>query len=180
MTRARNDAQRRADSGFTLVEVLTAIVILVFGLIAVTNLLVVAGSSSTVANMGTTAAALGTEQMEVLKALPFPAGFAGPTLTPGGDLNNNLAGFYRDSAIDPRLNVPGGGNITVRWQVTQVQNQLMHIRVRAEADYGIARGRTRVDFTTFRACTAPVADLTLGCVNNVGSGDSTPCCPAAP
>jgi prepilin-type N-terminal cleavage/methylation domain-containing protein len=182
----RRDSIRRQEAGFTLVEVLTAIVILVFGLIAVTNLLVVAGTSSQVANVGTTASAIASEQMEVLKALPFPPVpggpvFAGPTLTAGGDVNNNVPGFFRDAGNDPRLRVPGGGTITVRWQVTRLQNQLFHIRVRAESPSGILLGRTRADFTSFRACTGPVVDPdpSRGCRNTV-QGDDNPCCPSAP
>src|SRR5204863_2278147 len=41
---------RGSEAGFTLVEALVAIVILVFGLIAVTNLMLVAASSNSVAN----------------------------------------------------------------------------------------------------------------------------------
>ena len=43
-----NDRSR--ESGFTLVETLVAIVVLVFGLMAVTNLMLVAATSNTVAN----------------------------------------------------------------------------------------------------------------------------------
>ena len=46
-------AQREA--GFTLIEALVAIVILAFGLMAVTNLLVVAAASNTVGNHSTAA-----------------------------------------------------------------------------------------------------------------------------
>ena len=59
MNRATRVA-RRTEAGFTLIEALVAIIILSFGLIAVTNLMLVAASSNTVANQGTAAAAIAT------------------------------------------------------------------------------------------------------------------------
>ena len=50
---------RSRESGFTLVETLVAIVVLVFGLMAVTNLLLVAATSNTVANQSSAATVLG-------------------------------------------------------------------------------------------------------------------------
>src|SRR5688572_2444174 len=72
---------RAQERGFTLVEALIAMVILVFGIIAVTNLLIVAASSNNVANQGTAATTAATEALERLKAQPFH------TLTQGGDLD---------------------------------------------------------------------------------------------
>lgn len=43
------------EAGFTLVEALLAVVVLIFGLMAVTNLMLVAASSNSVANQGTPA-----------------------------------------------------------------------------------------------------------------------------
>jgi prepilin-type N-terminal cleavage/methylation domain-containing protein len=65
------ESSRNGEGGFTLVEVLIAIVVLVFGLIAVTNLLLVAASNNTAANLGTAAAVAASQQMEVLKATPY-------------------------------------------------------------------------------------------------------------
>ena len=67
-----SSAARRTDSGFTLVEALIAIVILVFGLMAVTNLFLVAGNSNQVANQSTAAAALAARRLESLKTISFP------------------------------------------------------------------------------------------------------------
>jgi len=62
---------RRSEAGFTLVEALVAIVVLIFGLMAVTNLLLVAASSNTVANQGTAAVTASTQAMDFLKATSF-------------------------------------------------------------------------------------------------------------
>lgn len=59
------------EAGFTLVEVLVAIVVLVFGLIAVTNLLLVAASNNTAANLGTASAMAAAQQMDMLKSTPY-------------------------------------------------------------------------------------------------------------
>ncbi len=62
---------RRPQAGFTLVEALIAMVILSFGLIAVTNLMLVASTSNTVANQSTAATSIASQRMEQLKALGF-------------------------------------------------------------------------------------------------------------
>ena len=60
-----DNVARRGESGFTLVEALVAIVVLVFGLMAVTNLMLVAASSNSVANQGTAAVASATRIVEL-------------------------------------------------------------------------------------------------------------------
>jgi prepilin-type N-terminal cleavage/methylation domain-containing protein len=164
----------KAEAGFTLVEVLTSIVILSFGLIAVTNLFLVAGNSNLAANAGTAAAAIASEQMETLKATRYDL------LAAGGSLTSNAAGYFRDSSNDARLRIPGAGSIRVRWTIADVPGnaQLKHVVVRAEAETGFLGARTRAEFTTFRACTDPVPQATTasGCSGNAPQ----PCCPAAP
>jgi len=169
--------RKKTEAGFTLVEALTAIVILVFGLIAVTNLLIVAGNSSHVANAGTAASAIASEQMEALKATSFFA------LAPGGNLDTTLpgtAGFARSSDpaspfYEPRLRIPGAGAIEVRWTVlTPVagQTQLAYIVVRAEARGVMLGRRTRAQFSALRACTGPIP--------SGGICAAAPCCPPPP
>jgi Tfp pilus assembly protein PilV len=167
---------RTHESGFTLVEALTSIVILVFGLIAVTNLLIVAGNSSQVANSGTAAAAAAVEQMEILKATPFQNLVA----SPGGSLDNDTAGYFRMSGVAPpaapaypgmttaadnaRLLMPGAGNIRVRWAIDAIDVRTYFITVRAESTSTVFSRRSRAEFTTIRACTDPLA--TAGVCNN--------------
>jgi len=177
MTRAvceTSPKRRSSEAGFTLVEALTAIVILVFGLIAVTNLLIVAGNSSQVANAGTAAAALAVEQMELLKALPFvetPVGSGRPFLQPGGSVPPAapVAGFFKDSTTDPRMKVPGVGAMNVRWRIDAIDPRTYYITVWAESEGALLRTRTTATFTSFRACTDPMA--------NAGVCTNAPCCP---
>jgi prepilin-type N-terminal cleavage/methylation domain-containing protein len=140
---------RSSEAGFTLVEVLVAIVILVFGLIAVTNLLLVAASSNTVANHSTAAATAASETMETLKQVPFSQ------LADGGDLNADATGFFRLDRI------PGVGPIRTRWVVTTTPTdaQVKFITVQSEGEGPMVRSRSRATYTTFRSCTA----TTQGC-----------------
>ena len=130
------------EAGFTLVEALIAIVILIFGLMAITNLMLVAASSNTVANQATAAATTATEQMEILKAMPFA------NLVAGGSVTADVSGFTRDSSL------PGVGVIHTRWQITSPDGQTRFIRVRSEGLSRLIATRSRAELTTFRTCTA--------------------------
>jgi hypothetical protein len=61
---------------------IVAMVILVVGVASVSSLMVVAGSSNTVANHSTAAAAVATQTMELLKAERYDALVTGATSTP--------------------------------------------------------------------------------------------------
>jgi len=142
-------AGRSGEAGFTLVESLAAIVILVFGLIGITNLMIVAASSNAAANQGTAAAAVAAQRLEELKAAPFGS------VAAGGDVASDVSGFNRDDSI------PGVGVIHTRWALSAIagNNQLVFVQVRSEATGALAPGRTRAEFTTFRSCTS----VALGC-----------------
>jgi prepilin-type N-terminal cleavage/methylation domain-containing protein len=146
---------RREQAGFTLVEALCAIVILSFGLMAITNLMLVAATSNTVANQSTAATALATQQMEVLKATNF---LALPAPLPGahvGDVTVDTAGYF----INPPPEVQGVGQIKVRWRIDGVDAQSYFITVRAEGTGALTGPRSRAEFTVFRSCT----DTSIGC-----------------
>jgi type II secretory pathway pseudopilin PulG len=137
----------RTDAGFTLVEALVAIVILVFGLIAITNLMLVAASSNSVANQSTAAASIATQTLEELKMRPF----GDPLLQAGGSLTSDQAAggtnYYGDSMID------GVGTIHTRWQIVDVDTAVPPVKfiaVRSEGTGVLSRGRSRAEFTTFR------------------------------
>jgi len=166
-----SEPNRRSESGFTLVEALVAIVILIFGLMAVTNLFLVAANSNTVANQQTASAALASQTLEMLKTLPFVSIGGGDSLDPGGSLTSDTTGFFAEQIV------PGVGTIRTRWQVSAVpgQAQLRYIVVRSEAVGAFMGARTRAEFATLRSCTAPMPDTTGSCPSG-----STDCCPAAP
>lgn len=172
-TRRENGA-RGAEAGFTLVEALVAIVVLIFGLMAVTNLMLVAASSNSVANQGTAAVASASRAMDLLKATTYSAlklaAPGGKTFDPndtGGAMectDPKLAPFFDWHCIET---VPGVGVIHTHWWVTPTADpRLLHLRVRSEGTGALSGARSRAEFTTFRACT--------------NSDPATGGCPAAP
>jgi type II secretory pathway pseudopilin PulG len=146
--RESGGGKRRAEAGFTLVEALTAIVILSFGLMAITNLMVVAASSNSVANQATAAADLAARRLETLKQLRWND----PALAAGGDVATCAA--YCETT-----DIPGVGRVETRWQIVRIDNRTRFIRVRAEGQGALSGARSRAEFTTYRTCTTPQ----LGC-----------------
>jgi type II secretory pathway pseudopilin PulG len=169
---------RRGEAGFTLVETLVAIVVLVFGLMAVTNLLLVAASANTVANQGSAATASASQVMDVLRSTEWS------DLAAGGDLDSDATSPSPDCRALPAPitavyncddNLPGVGTIKTRWTITPGVGtvRLLQITVRSEGTGALAAARSRATFTTYRACTQSTpgsCPLALGTV----------CCPSDP
>lgn len=157
-------SEHGAEAGFTLVEALVAVVVLVFGLMAVTNLMLVAASSNTVANQGTAAVASASRAMDMLKSVPF-----GTTTVTPGTLKDDTGGTDFDAndggmdCSDKDLvftdwhcneDVPGVGRIHTHWWVAATDDRrLLYLRVVSEGTGALAGARSRAEFTTFRACT---------------------------
>jgi hypothetical protein len=95
---------RTSESGFTLIEALIAIVVLMVGIVAIVNLFVVASTSNAIGNHSTAATGQATETMERLKAIPFlniTAAMGGSTV---GDLDadaGNILGCVELPAPPP-------------------------------------------------------------------------------
>ena len=92
---------RRSQSGFSLVEVLVALVLLAFGLLAVAPLFVFATRETAASADYGTAGALAVRRMEMLRTVDFNS------LTAGGSLTSNATGFFDT----------GDSRSTVRWTV---------------------------------------------------------------
>jgi Tfp pilus assembly protein PilV len=166
---AERQSFRSGEAGFTLVEALVAIVVLSFGLMAVTNLLVVAAASNTVGNHSTAATTAASEVMERLKSRSFL------TLTPGGDVQAGTMGSISNCDETPpsssecvvpgnfnaRRNIPGVGVMQTFWEIRQVDGQTLFMRVRSQSTATLAGARSRAEFTTFRSCTSTA----IGCPN---------------
>jgi type II secretory pathway pseudopilin PulG len=172
-----------AEAGFTLVEAITAFLILIIGLQAIVNLFLVASTSTQVAKQTTATTAQAAEVMEVLKAVPYrelwtPAAETDTTQYSPGDKRGNIdiqtdsanvvedetpvdvdvtggadAGNVDVFAVD--RNVDGVGQIRIRWEFTSIDDQTRMIKVSAAPDPIVYRGRGRVDLFTIRSCTAP-------------------------
>jgi type II secretory pathway pseudopilin PulG len=150
---------RPSEAGFTLVEALIAIVVLVFGLIAVTNLLLVAATSNMVASQATAATTAASRVLDMLKTTSYE------NLVAGGNLGVVMSGATPMCAValpasfECRDDVDGVGVMHVRWIVTPVaaDARLTFIEVRSEGQGVFAAGRTLADFTTLRSCTDSTA-----------------------
>jgi type II secretory pathway pseudopilin PulG len=169
-----------AEAGFTLVEALVAIVILAFGLIAVTNLLVVASSSNQVGNYSTATAAVASETLEKIQGLDFfficpqagapqpvqqcPAGGSltadvGPAnitaeVTVGGALT-----FHSQRRVNGIANGPNDFLVRTRWQIwdttqgSPTASYYIVVQSRVDGPFGGSLSQAR--FAGYRACTAP-------------------------
>jgi len=151
---------RAGEQGFTLIEALVAMVILMFGVAAVANLMVVAGSSNTVANHSTAATGAATQQMELLKSAPFS------TLVTGGNIVTDtgptgacgvtpVTTTYNCNSVPIGANAQfvGVGRMHVRWQIfapTAAAPNTRFIQVTAESMAPAIGRRSRVLLTTFR------------------------------
>ena len=162
-TRATSDTESgrvvHGEAGFTLVEALVAIVVLIFGLMAVTNLMLVAASSNSVANQGTAAVTSAIRVMDLIKATPF----AGLPTSPAGNYEFDPtdaadATLCSDTALNLnefhcKDDVPGVGSIHTHWWIESVDGRLAYIRVHSEGTGALTGARSRAEFTSFRACT---------------------------
>lgn len=151
----------RGEAGFSLIEALSAVLILSFGLMAVTNLFLVAGTSNQVANQSTGATTQAAEVMERLMLIPFDQ------LTPGGDLDSDVGSISacdedsNDCVIagnyNARRQVFGVGMIRTRWVVQDLGSggaTTYFIKIRSEAIGTLSPMRTRQELTIFRTCTS--------------------------
>lgn len=146
--------ERSKEAGFTLIEALISMVILIVGIAGIANLFFVAANTNAVANRMTGTALAASEQLERLKAAPFDDA----ALTVGGPacLYDGTAACPTDCTTYCRAdNIPGVGAIRTRWVIQQVIGdvQTLYIVVRSEAP-GRAGIQGRTELTTFRVCTS--------------------------
>jgi prepilin-type N-terminal cleavage/methylation domain-containing protein len=151
----------QSNEGFTLIEVMVAIVILTVGLLSLAQMMVVATNSNSLSGRMTSCSNLAKEQLERLKAAPFytdPNNFVrNPILMPGGDVDSPGGGGNAQIYDRDGLPAAAGGLFEVRWQITDVPTALplrmVTITVRCapaagDRDQFAIIGEAR--FTTFR------------------------------
>ena len=153
---------KRKESGFTLIEVLIAIVILSVGLLSLAQMMVFATRSNALAGRMTSSAALAREQLERLKAAPFYVNPAvrtrNPVLLDGGDVDAGGGNYVQFYDADGQRVASGNGLYEVRWEITSVVApglplEMLEIRVRCLPAAGMSSqwaviGEAR--FTTYR------------------------------
>ncbi len=153
-----NQTRPKGERGFTLIEVMVAIMILTVGLLALAQMMVLATNSNSLSGRMTSASALAKEQMERLKATPFYSDpinqTRNPALLDGGNIDT-AGGAYSQLYDAEGQPVAGGGQFEVRWDIvtlpTTLPLEMVEIRVRCvtvNADQFNVIGEAR--FTTFR------------------------------
>jgi|JI10StandDraft_1071094.scaffolds.fasta_scaffold06613_12 Tfp pilus assembly protein PilV len=136
----------RSQAGFTLMEAVIATGILITGLAAVSNLMLVSVGTNSAGNRASTASFLASQRMEEMRAASFE------TLadSPLDSLDTNQANFFRETNVD------GVGTFRTRWRVQTVVQfgaSLKYLSVRTEP-IGAMATMSRAEFTTYRSCTS--------------------------
>ena len=104
------------DDGFTLIEVLVATGLVGLVALAVAPLMLMAVQTSAVAQEATELTSMGTEQIELLRALPFGQ------LAAGGSITASNAGY----SVDP---YNGDADLYIRWRITDVSASRKHVEM---------------------------------------------------
>ena len=126
----------RAVSGFTLLEVLVALVLIGVGVLAAAPMFVYAMQGNAVAADFGSVGAIGVERMELLRSQEYG------TLTPGGSLTVSVNGYSDASNPD----------YIVRWQIANnaVPAGTRSITVRSIAVRRVVGQRKEITLTTLR------------------------------
>ena len=152
--------RKHNERGFSLIEVMVAMIILTVGLLSLAQMMALSTSANTLSWRMTSCSALAKEQLERLKAAPFytiPQTLTrNPLLAPGGDIENTVGNYSQLYDIDG-LPTGDGALFEVRWQIVDVNTalplEMVRIQVRCLAAAGVTDqfaviGDAR--FTTFR------------------------------
>ena len=128
-----------------------ATMVLMFGLVAISNMMIFATSSNSVANRASAATMLAGQELETLRSTPYSA----LADSPADALDVQAPGFFRVTTFQ------GVGTFETRWLVRALANpnqRFLHVRTEPRG----FRGRwARAEFTTVRVCsTGP----TTGCL----------------
>lgn len=126
------------ERGFSLIEVMVAIVILTVGLLSLAQMMVLSTNANTLSGRMTSCSALAKEQLERLKAAPFytdPVNrVRNPFLTAGGDVNATVGGYSAFYDTDGQPAAAGNALFEVRWQVidqlTPLPLEMVRIQMR--------------------------------------------------
>ena len=162
----KSNVRPDTESGFTLVEALFAIVVFAVGIMAVSNLMLVAASSNSAANVSTPATAAASQMLDIIKSTSFEDLAAGGSVTTDvGATLTPCPSVYPAGSFNCTTFVNGVGPVHLRWMLEGFQPgdtgvfTAFKITVSAEGTGAFAGPRTRAQFTTIRACTNYQPDL---------------------
>ena len=125
----------RDARGFSLIEVMVAIVILTVGLLSLAQTMVLSTNANTLSGRMTSCSALGKEQLERLKAAPFytvAPTVRNPMLVAGGDVDTTVAGYSQFYDADGLPTAAGNALFETRWLVADVPTPLPLAMVRIQ------------------------------------------------
>ena len=137
MVRGMSDRETaRSSAGFTLIEVLVALVLIGIGVLAAAPMFVYAMQGNAVAADFGSVGAIAVERMELLRSQDYS------TLAPGGSLTSSVSGYSDTSNPD----------YVVRWQIANnaVPSGTRSVTVRAIAVRRVVGARKEITLTTLR------------------------------
>ena len=100
----KREQRRNGENGFSLIEVLIALVVIVIGVMAVSSMMVLAIRLQVLSRDTTLAIGLAEVKLEELRYMDP----ADPERTLGGDLNSNVVDHFENA---------NGNLFTVRWKI---------------------------------------------------------------
>lgn len=168
----KSNVRPDTESGFTLVEALFAIVIFAVGIMAVSNLMLVAASSNAAANVSTPATAAASQMLDIIKSTSFEDLVAAVPTSPAGSVTGDVGAtltpcpsVFIAGSFNCDTFVAGVGPVHMRWMLEGFAPGIdgtwtaFKITVSAEGTGAFSGPRTRAQFTTIRACTNYQPDL---------------------
>ncbi|MGD8331060.1 MAG: type II secretion system protein [Acidobacteriota bacterium] len=127
------------QAGFTLIEVLVATGLVGLVALAVAPLMLMAVQTSAVAQEATDLISVGSEQIEILRALPF----TDARLAAGGSITSSVD----DYSLDP---LDGDANRYIRWRITDENGSRKHIELAAGIRNSVWGPPREVTLETYR------------------------------
>ena len=166
--------KKRKQKGFALIEVMAAIFILAFGLMALAALLAQLSGSTTQSRYLGAEVMLASEKLEDLNQLDYKTyqvGTATPLLAPGGSLAANNAGYSdlvkisaKSGMISDMGNVSAANDMITFQRRWVIESDTPVVRVQRITVIVIPLAGTAVEkAATFQTSTIRPCDVTAGC-----------------
>jgi prepilin-type N-terminal cleavage/methylation domain-containing protein len=101
------------ESGFTLIELMIAMVVLTLGLVSIVGMSTYVARANADSNITSVLATAAQTQIDQLKGSTWTVYSCDPGLQVGGSLTSNATNYYTT------VSGTAAGNLVVRWQVAQ-------------------------------------------------------------